>query len=108
MTQITTTALKVPRQYSPALDTGNYKVLRCSLLDYTVLAHQERETGELTFRLLPIAEMVSVPKAKQVAVRTLAAPKTMGIAHISAFCRLIDHIGYNVIWYARAAQTNLR
>jgi hypothetical protein len=48
-------ALKVPREKALAMDTGNYEVIGSSQLDYTILASQERETGELTFRLLPKA-----------------------------------------------------
>jgi len=46
------------------MDTGINKALWSSHFGYTILAHQERETGELTFRLLPKAEMESVPKDK--------------------------------------------
>jgi len=53
---------KVPQKNGPSLDTGNYKVFGSSQLDYTSVAHQERETSELTFRLLPKAKMVSLPK----------------------------------------------
>jgi len=49
MTPKTPKAPKVPRKKALALDTGNYKVLRSSQLDYSILAPQERETGELTF-----------------------------------------------------------
>ena len=66
-------ALMVPQMKSPALDTGNYEVLDSSQLDYTILARQEKETGELTFRLLLQAKMLSVRKHKLVAARTLAA-----------------------------------
>jgi len=44
----TAKARKVPGKKAPALDTGNYEVLGSSQLDYTILARQERETGELT------------------------------------------------------------
>jgi len=57
-------APNMPQKNSQALDTGTYKVLRSSQLDRTILARQERETGELTFRLLPKAIMVPVPKGK--------------------------------------------
>ena len=68
-------APKVPRKKALALDTGYYEVLGSSQLDYTILARQERETGELTFRLLPKAKTVSVPKDKRVTARSPAAPK---------------------------------
>jgi len=103
----TATAPKVPRKKAPALDTGNYAVLRSSQLDYTILARQERETGELTFRLLPKANTVSVPKDKRGTVRTLAAPTKIRIAHVSAFSGLNDLAGYTQFCYARASPTVL-
>jgi len=96
------------RSNAPALDTGNYEVLGSSQLDYTILPRQERETGELTFRLLPKATMVSVPKDKGVTARTPAAPKKIGIAHVSAFSGLKDLAGYTEFRYARASPTVLR
>jgi hypothetical protein len=100
-------APKVPRKKAPALDTGNYEVLGSSQLDYTILARQERETGELTFRFLPKAKTVSVPKDKRVTARTPAAPKKIGIAHVSAFSGLKDLAGYTEFRYARASPTVL-
>jgi len=44
---------KVPRKKAPALDTGNYKFLASSQPDDSILARQQCETGELTFRLIP-------------------------------------------------------
>ena len=100
-------APKVPRKKAPALDTGNYEVLGSSQLNYTILARQERETGELTFRLLPKANMVSVPKDKQDTARTPAAPEKIGIAHVSAFSGLKEYAGYTEFQYARASPTVL-
>jgi len=57
----------------------------------------------LTFRLLPKAKTVSVPKGKQVTARTLGAPKKIRIAYISAFSSLKDRAGYTEIRYARAS-----
>jgi len=48
-TSKTAKAPKVPQKQAPALDTGNYEVLGTSQLDYTILAGQKKETGELTF-----------------------------------------------------------
>jgi len=46
-------SLNVPRKTAPALNTGDYEILRRSQLDYTIQSRQERETSQLTFRLLP-------------------------------------------------------
>jgi len=94
MTPKTSKAPKVPRNKAPALDTGNYEVLGSSQLDYTILSRQERDTGELTFRLLPKPKTVLVPKDKRVTARTPASLKKMGIAHVSAFSGLKDCAGY--------------
>jgi hypothetical protein len=103
----TAKAPKDPRQNAPALGTGNYEVLGRSQLDYTILARQERETGEFTFRLLPKAKTASVPKDKRVTARTPAAPKKIGIAHVSALSGLKDLVGYTEFCYARASPTVL-
>jgi len=58
-------APNVPRKKFPALDTGNFKVLRSSQLDYTIVARQERETCELTFRLLPMLKLYQFPRANK-------------------------------------------
>jgi len=94
---------KLPGRNTPALDTGNYEVLGSSYLDYTIPARQERETGELTFRLLPKPTMVSVPMDKWITARTLAAPKKITIAHISSSPGLKDHAQYTKFRYARAS-----
>ena len=96
---------EVPRMKAPAPDTGNYEVRGSSQLDYTVLACQERETGKLTFRLLPKGKTVSVPKDKEVTATTPSAPKTIRIAHVSAFSGLKDHARYTQFRYARASPT---
>jgi hypothetical protein len=44
---------KPHKKQIPALASGDYEVLGSSQLDYTVLARQERDMGELTLRLLP-------------------------------------------------------
>jgi hypothetical protein len=90
----TVKAPKVPRMLAPAWDTGNYEVLGSSQLDYTILARQQRETGELTFQLLPKAKTVSVSKDKQITARTPAARKKIGIANVSALSGLTDLAGY--------------
>ena len=101
----TAKAPKVPRKKLPALDTGNYEVLGSSQLDYTILARQVWETGELTLGLLPKAKTISVPKDKRVTARTPAAPKKIGIAHDSAISGLKDLAGYTEFRYARASPT---
>jgi hypothetical protein len=85
--------LQEPWKQAPATVTGNYEVLGSSQLKYTIIARQERESGELSFPLLPIAIMVSVPKGKQVTARTPAAAKKIGIAHVSASSGPKDHAG---------------
>ena len=50
------------RKNAPAMDTGHYEVLGSRPLDYTISARQLRETGELTFQLLPKAKTVLFPK----------------------------------------------
>jgi len=60
-TPSTPKALKMPWNEALALDTGTYKVLASSQLDYTVVASQKTETGELTFRLLPNAKWYQFP-----------------------------------------------
>jgi len=72
-----------------------------------MLAPQERETGELTLGLLPQAKTVSVPKDKRVTARTPAAPKTIVIAHVSAFSGLKDQAGDTEFGYTRASSTVL-
>jgi hypothetical protein len=59
----------------------------------------------LTFRLLPKAKTVSVPKDKRVTARTPAASKKIGIVHISAFSGLKDLAGYTEFCYARDSPT---
>jgi hypothetical protein len=71
------------------------------------LAHQEKETAELTFQLLPKANTVSVPKDRRVTARTPAAPKKIGITPVSAFSGLKDLAGYTKFHYARASPTVL-
>ena len=100
-------APNMPQKNSQALDTGTYKVLRSSQLDRTILARQERETGELTFRLLPKAIMVPVPKGKWVTARILAALMKIRISHVAAFSGLKHHVGYITFQYARASPTML-
>jgi len=90
----TTEALTVPHTKVPALHTGGYKVLRSCILDYTILAYQERETSDLTFWLLPKATTLPVPNHRQLRARTPAAPMQIGIAHISAICSLKDDTRY--------------
>lgn len=51
----------LPKQ-ALALDTGNYEVLGISQLNYAIVAGQERDTGELTIRPLPKANIVSAGK----------------------------------------------
>jgi hypothetical protein len=58
------------RMNTPALDTGNCKVLGRSQLNYTILVHQLREPGELTFQLLPMDTMVFVHTDTQDTNRT--------------------------------------
>jgi hypothetical protein len=107
MTPKPTKIRKVPRKNAAALDTGNYEVLGSSQLDYTILARQERETGELTVRLLPKGKTVSVPKDKRVTSRTPAAPKNIGISQVSAFSCLKDLAGYTEFRYTRPSPTVL-
>jgi len=45
----TSNSPKVPQKKAPGLATGNCQVVGSSQLDYTILARQERETGEVTF-----------------------------------------------------------
>jgi hypothetical protein len=54
-----------------------------------------------------MTKTVSVPKVKRVAARTPAAPKKMGITHISAFSCQKDDTGYAEFRYARASYTIL-
>jgi len=108
MTPKTPKAPKVPRRNAQALDSLDYDVLGSCPLKYTIIAHQERETGELTFQLLPKSKTVSHPKDKRVAARAPATPKKIGMAHISAFSGLKDHIGYTEFQYDRASSTILR
>jgi len=91
-----------------ALDTGKFKVLRSSQLDYTIIACQERDTGKLTFRLQLENQRVSIPKNTSVGARTPAASKIIGIAHRYAFSGLKDHIRCPECWYVRASPTVLR
>jgi len=56
MSRMNSQAPKVRRKWPPALDTGHYLVHGTSQLNYNILAHLERETGELTFQLLPKAK----------------------------------------------------
>jgi hypothetical protein len=51
--------------------------------------------------------MVSVPKDKRVTARTPAAPKKIGIAHVSALSGQKDHAGYTQFQYSRASPTVL-
>jgi len=86
MTPKTPKAVKVLRKKALALDTGHYEVLESCQLNSTILAHQERETGRFTFRLLPKAKTVSVPKEKPVTTRTLG--RTEENQNRSRFCLL--------------------
>ena len=104
-TSKTRKAHNVPRKEVAALDTGNYNVLGSSQLDNTVLGSQERETGELTLRLLLKAKTVSVPKDKRVAARTLATPKRIAIALVSAFSGRKDHAECAELRNTRASHT---
>jgi len=94
---------KVPQKKALALDTGNYELLGSSQIDYSIQVCQERETGELTFRLPPEARTQSVPNAKRVVARSLAAQQDIGIAYVSAICSLNDHTGYTKLRYAIAS-----
>jgi len=106
-TSNTLTVPTVPWMRALSLDTGDYKVLGRSQLDYPILASQDGETSEMAFRPLLKAEMVPVPKDKQLSARTPAAPKRIGITNISAFSALKDHSGYTEFQYARAFPTVL-
>jgi len=97
-------APKVTRKKALPLETGNYEVLRHSQHDHTIPAHQEKETSELTFWLLPQAITVSIPNYKRVTSMNPAAPNKIGMAHISAFSGLNDHVGCTEFRYARAFQ----
>jgi hypothetical protein len=96
---------KEPRSNALALDPGNQNALSPSYLHYTILGRQERETGKLTFRLLPKAKMVSVPMNKRVTIRIPAAPEKIGIAHVSTFSLLKRPAGYTEFRYVRASAT---
>jgi len=104
-TQKTPQAPQVPQKKAPALATRKYEVLGRSQQDYTILAGQEREPSESTFRLLPMAKTVSVPKDKRGTAGTPATPKIIGITHVSAFSGLKDHAGYTEFRYARGFPT---
>jgi len=99
--------LKMPQRKAPAMDTRNYEVLGISKLDYTMQAHQERETGEFIYQLLPKVNTASVSNDKQVTARNPAAPRIFGIPHISAFSGLNHHAEYTEFWYTRASPTVL-
>jgi len=91
----------LPKQ-ALAVDNGNYKVLRSSQPECTILARQVRETGELTVRLLARTKTGSVPKEKPVATMTVATMtvatmtvatrKKIEITHNSGFSSLTHHI----------------
>lgn len=98
-------ALIVHRKIELALDTRPYDALGSSLLDYSILAQVEQESGELTIPLEPKPTVVSVAKNDGVAARTPATPKTIGIAHGSAFPSVNDQVRYTKFLSARASPT---
>jgi hypothetical protein len=97
---------KPRKKQTPALDSGDYEVLVSSQLHYTVLARQERETGELTLWLGPKAHLLAIPKERRVPARTPTSPKKVGIAYVSTFPSIPrDTSGYTEFRYARASPT---
>jgi len=106
-TSMTPLAPKVLSRKAPALDTGNYKVQGSCQLDDSTLASQERETSELTFRLSPKAETVSVYKDKRVAAWTLAWWEIIGVTHVSAISSMKDYARYTEFRYTRSSPTIL-
>jgi hypothetical protein len=98
---------KLLRMNTPALDTGNCKVLGRSQLNYTILVHQLRELSELTFQLLSMDTMVFVHTETQDTNRTPSTQKKIGVARNSAVSVQQDQAEYTLFRYARASPTGL-